>query len=537
MPTKRKQLKYLFFLTFIFLGKFLFSQSGYLNLNNEQLIRFEKDIYEVNNNNHTSIKPYSISSLNWSNDTVIQKTFNFSDSNISFINFKKNKISTSINPVLHNQLLVSLDNNKFYFEALNGIWINTDFGKKLNTEIIYAEGLGSFNGFRNSIVQEYNAVPGMGYFSPTNNGLNGRYRFFQAHISYSPSKYFNATIGNGKNFFGEGYRSLLLSDNANNNPYLRLSTNIWKLKYVNLFSNYSDTRFSDGVMSKFYNKFGAMHYLSWNITKKLNISLFESVVWESRDTTGGFNYDYTYLNPVIFYRPVEYAAGSPDRVLIGLNTSYKFNSNNILYGQISLDEFIIKEIRADVASFVKRDTTIVSGWWGNKYGLQLGFKTLNLFKIEGLRWQTEINLVRPYTYSHGSVYQSYTHFSQPLAHPLGANFYEFLSIAHYQYKSFIFRAQANYQIVGYNDGVSNYGRDIMLSYNTRPYEHGHTIGQGVRTNVLYTDFRINYLLNKKANLSVELGYTSRFLSNQIKFNEQMVYFGIKSLLFNSYFDR
>ena len=538
MPTRKKLLKISFFLLLSLATNFIQAQSGYLPLNNEQLLRFEKDIYELDIEKHNSIKPYPkkyISKKEVQNQED-NKKFNLLNPNQSFLNLEKNKVRFAANPILYNQLLLVQNDKNQYGEALNGIWLEADFGEKLNAEIMYAEGVGRFNGYRRNIVNEYNAVPGMGYYYPNNNG-GGQFRFLQAQVSYTPSKYFNATLGNGKNFFGEGYRSLLLSDNANNHPYLRLSTNIWKLKYVNVFSNFSDTRFSDGIRSKFYNKMSATHYLSYNVNKKLNISIFETVVWESRDTSGAFNYDYTYLNPVIFYRPVEYAMGSPDRVLIGANISYNFNGKNILYGQMVLDEFIAKEIRADIVAAVRQDTSIVSGWWGNKYGFQLGFKALDLFKIDGLRWQTEINLVRPYTYTHGSVYQSYTHFSQPLAHPLGANFYEFLSILHYQNKRWIFRAQGNYQIVGKDSG-ENFGNNLMVSYNSRPFEHGHRIGQGERNNILYTDFSVNYLLNQKSNLSLEAGFTNRMLTvNENRKHERFVYFGIKSLLFNSYFDR
>ncbi len=34
-------------------------------------------------------------------------------------------------------------------------------------------------------------------------------------------KYINFTLGRGKNFFGEGYRSFFLSDNAYSYPYFK----------------------------------------------------------------------------------------------------------------------------------------------------------------------------------------------------------------------------------------------------------------------------------------------------------------------------
>ncbi len=83
--------------------------------------------------------------------------------------------------------------------------------------------------------------------------------------------------------------------------------------------------------------------------------MFEAIIFENRDTLGRkFTYDVNYLNPVIFYRPVEYSIGSGDNVLMGLNFKYKIFNNHLLYGQFVIDEFLLKEIRADVFLFIAR---------------------------------------------------------------------------------------------------------------------------------------------------------------------------------------
>ena len=55
------------------------------------------------------------------------------------------------------------------------------------------------------------------------------YSSVSAYISYSPWSFLNIQAGHGKHFIGNGYRSLLLSDNAFNYPYLKLLFN-----YLNL---------------------------------------------------------------------------------------------------------------------------------------------------------------------------------------------------------------------------------------------------------------------------------------------------------------
>ena len=55
-----------------------------------------------------------------------------------------------------------------------------------------------------------------------------------------------------------------------------------------------------------------MHLLSFNVTDWLNFSVFESIVWQGKDTLNNRGFDINYINPFVFYRPVEYNIGSAD---------------------------------------------------------------------------------------------------------------------------------------------------------------------------------------------------------------------------------
>ena len=84
--------------------------------------------------------------------------------------------------------------------------------------------------------------------------------------------------------------------------------------------------------------------MSWNATKRINVSFFESIVWQSRDSNNAnLGYDVNYLNPVIFYRPTEYALGSGDNALIGASFKVRLWKHLQLYGQLIIDEFLLKE--------------------------------------------------------------------------------------------------------------------------------------------------------------------------------------------------
>lgn len=68
------------------------------------------------------------------------------------------------------------------------------------------------------------------------------YPIATGYVSYTPNKFFNLQFGHGKQFLGDGYRSLLLSDNAIPYPYLQLNITVWKLKYTNTWMSLRDVR-------------------------------------------------------------------------------------------------------------------------------------------------------------------------------------------------------------------------------------------------------------------------------------------------------
>ncbi len=358
------------------------------------------------------------------------------------------------------------------------------------------------------------------------------YSFFDytGYASYSPNnnKIFNFQLGRDKHFIGDGYRSLLLSDFAPAYPFFRINTNVWRIQYNVWYTWMYDVTTANGTKNNFRNKFGTFHYLSYNIIKELNVGLFENVVWRGTDTNQVRNFDVNYLNPVIFYRPVEYSLGSPDNSFIGLNLNATVFKKIKLYGQIALDEFLLKEIRAR------------RGWWANKQGWQLGGKYINAFGIKGLKLQVEYNEVRPFTYSHGKVDQNYGHYGMPLAHPLGANFREFLGFVNYRKNNWELSWQGMNVIVGKDTSgtKSNVGQNIFASYNTRSTEYGNKTTQGVKTKILQSNLKFTYYLIPDMNMRLELGYIQRSEKNNQGYELQnpFFYLGFKTSFWNIYRD-
>ena len=111
---------------------------------------------------------------------------------------------------------------------------------------------------------------------------------------------------------------------------------VWKVKYLYQISSMKghDYRLSE---TDWFNKFVFTHYLSFNIGKRLNFSMFETIVQSSRDSLllpRGI--ELNYLNPVIFLRPVEYNIGSPDNVLVGFSGHLKIFKSGIVITSYSI---------------------------------------------------------------------------------------------------------------------------------------------------------------------------------------------------------
>ena len=77
------------------------------------------------------------------------------------------------------------------------------------------------------------------------------------------------------------------------------------------------------------------------------------------------------------------------------------------------------------------------------------------------------------------------------------------------------RVQFNYALYGLDDPNnpnSNVGKDLYKPYTSRNGDYGYSIGNGIKTNLYYSDVKISYLLNPKINLRLELGIINRINS-------------------------
>jgi hypothetical protein len=312
-------------------------------------------------------------------------------------------------------------------------------------------------------VAQFDAVPGAGYWqSFKKTGFD--YYDNRASIYFNTWKYFDWQFGYDKNFIGNGYRSLFLSDYSAPYTFLKFNLHIWRLNYQTIYMELISQHTVGGPNYLYPKKYGVTHYLNFNATHWLTLGLFENVAYSRAN-----HFDFSYLNPVIFLVSAQQQNGSPDKTNVGLDWKLNIGHATQFYGQLLIDEFILHQI-----------LHYSDGYWANKQGLQLGFKYINAFNVKNLDLQFEANAVRPYTYQHDDTVDNYSNYNQPLAHPLGANFYEFIVIARYQPKyRWNFEGKMIYYKQGLDSAGVNFGSNVLENYVTRPRDYGFQIGSGV----------------------------------------------------------
>lgn len=377
-----------------------------------------------------------------------------------------------------------------------GVGITGQFTKQFYARFILTGNYLLFN----KIQPEVFSLDHVNFWSNSNSnssfGLQPR-----ARISYSPYSFLNIQAGIDEHFIGQGNRSMLLGDYGTPYPFVQLKTKVWRIEVTNLYQFFKEF---DGETK--IPKYASTHFFNYNITDRLQLGIFESVIFSAKDTTTQRGYELAYVNPFLFYRPTEYGLGSQDRLQIGINASYEFNKV-MLYSQLVIDEFILHEL-------LKR-----TRWWGNKYGGQLGVKGKNSFANGNkLTWLAEINFARPFLYAHGSPSTVYGNQGRPLAHPLGANFIEVYTEATLKFKNRLsLNARVFYSKQGGFDGNNNlsYGKDIYVPYMNRPFDYGYKIGENGTVNRINFSVQGSYVLSKKIALEAfsRVGYEENNFSH------------------------
>ncbi len=446
----------------------------------------------------------------------------------SFVQVSQKEFYLTLDPIFNFQGGINTEdslNEKIYTNA-RGLLVKGNISDNFSFESTFIENQSTFPAYIDNFADTFKVIPGQGRWKKFKaNGYD--YAASQGTISYAPHRILTIKAGHGKLFFGNGYRSLLLSTNAFNFPYALVHLHSKFISYALVYASLQQVdkvrKYTGGLSEPLFKKKSAsFQYLTISPTKNFSISFFQATLFRVRDTVHPY-FDWNVLNPIIFSSAAQYGLNRNPNVLLGADCNWKPFKNVNLFGQFVLDDYSTST--SDLR---------------NKTGFQLGINYFNVLNLKNLVLHAEYNQVRPYTYAHSLPQQSYTHYGQALAHPLGANFKEAIVFLNYRWKDFFLQLKGNYSVYGKDTGIFHFGNDVFASDNFSIYGVNSTANyllQGAKTTLTYQEFKVSYLLNAATNLNVFAQLTSRQESSTgFTRNTQLVYIGIATSIFYNYYD-
>ena len=385
-----------------------------------------------------------------------------------------------------------------------------DIGDKVSFYTNFRENQAFFRPYVDEFVNRRNVIPGQGaskIFKTSGHDFSSA----TAYVSYTPADWLNIQLGNDKSFIGEGYRSLLLSDNSFNYPALKLSFRYKGFKYVTMFAQFED--FENKYYNYHFKKHAAFNYLSYSYKNRFEIGFFEGIIYKTTDTTAGFvnKIPADFFIPVLGIRTGINGFDAEHNALAGINAKIKITDFIQIYGQIAIDDPKSK-----------------------KYAYQSGLKIFDIFhskiKNNNLYFRLEYNKAEPRTYSHRDLkYQTWSHFNQELAHPLGADFTELIVTLNYSYKNIFLNLKYLDAHLNNSFTFSDIYFTDNLTYLTPPLP-------------VWFDHRTataGWTINRRTFLQIYIGIDSRTLIScnpDIVETNNFLFFGIRTGLSNFYYD-
>lgn len=353
-------------------------------------------------------------------------------------------------------------------------------GRYTNYETAYYSSLGEMYPNSDTSYLTQNAVIPGGGRTKAFKGDGFDYAYAIGYFVYRPIKSLRITAGNNAQFIGDGHRSLLLSDNSYSAPYMRFDWNIhpkfnfvyYRARHMNLLR-----RPATGSVESYYEAKGySVNYFTYKPTETLNISLFESGMWNRGDSVSSHSANPLYYNPVPFLSGLILKGKNEVVSLLGLNIGYQLAKNHRLYGQFALNDYNAKKI-----------------------AFQLGYRGYNFFNLNDFMVQVEYNNVAKGTYEANNRRLNYAHYNLPLAHVKGNGFQEFILRSNYEIK----RVYAELSLVYYL--TKNYSAQSLLPvHRTLIYSSN---------SIFYQNFELGYRFNRKMNLCLFGSWTYRVVSD------------------------
>jgi hypothetical protein len=246
-------------------------------------------------------------------------------------------------------------------------------------------------------------------------------------ITFAPTRSITLQMGQGRQFYGHGYRSILWGDASFVYPFAKASFELWngKIRYSTMYAELRTLeRLPKGEVpeSLFKPKSASVHYLSIMPHPNVEIGIFESTIWNRYDSTGTHPPSAWAALPLVGMHSAAVGLDAEDNSMLGLNMRFSPGKKVKLYGQLAIDQ-----------------------WPSRRIGWQLGMQLYDI-AIPGLHFQLEFNHTGDFLYASPYPLQSVSHVNQPLGHPGGSALNEQLLIINYRKQRWMAEARVNRMI-------------------------------------------------------------------------------------------
>ncbi len=393
------------------------------------------------------------------------------------IEFEKPEYTITIDPLLQLEVYHDMKNEDFnntrgrMYNNGRGAIVQGRIGNGVEFQTIFLESQSVLPYYQSLWADSTSVIPGMGRHKEFKK-YGYDYGISTSSLFIGPKSWWNLGLMYGKQFFGNGYRSLILSDASMNMPMVQMGLQNQHFQYkstVGIGQEQSRIPLGSTGESLFKRKLITWNYLSYLPTEKLEIALMETVVSKRWTPQGVVAPELHAYIPIIGARGWMAQKDSNATVMYGANLKWNANRNTTFYGQYG---WVTKGLGKDALQFGALFT-------------DLGMKNLDL--------RVEYNQVGAYFYSQNVNLMSLTQQNQPLGHASGSALTEWLVKGHYRWKRLL--AQGCYHWIQQNIGSSA---------NTYSMQYGETIG---KRDFQYFQGEIGYLVQPHTHLCVWLGVT------------------------------
>ena len=408
-------------------------------------------------------------------------------------------------------------NERRLFQNTRGVFVEGDLLKNFSFSTSFYENQARFTRYESAYYSEigelypnqstgqYNTqnavVPGSARTKPfKTDGFD--YAYAIGNLVYKPTKWLILSAGNTSHFVGDGYRSVLLSDNGVPSPFFRISAQISKKWQFNTMRtrliNLMRKPVSTTVEAYYETKGYSSNYFTFQPNDKWSISLFEGIVWSKGDSITSKKVNPLFYNPVPFV--AEFALSKQEiNSVLGLNVSFVLNERNRFYGQLAIGNLNSK-----------------------KAAMQLGWRAYNYFGLKDLMLQLEFNSVTNGMYQSENIRLNYSQYNLPMAHIKGNSFHEFILRSNYEWK----RCYIDLKSVVYM--LSNYSSVDLLPVSKVNQQESGTL--------TVLNIEMGYRFNRKMNLNLFGGINSRTDIQSGMGNAQHIFIGLRTGITNRYTD-